>query len=131
MGGYEYREIFIMARTKPRGKQQTISLVGGDYLPHLKTRYEQDIIKKARVRTSNLLGLIGMVFIQGATLPSLVSVVLYGGTPPPLTLLVGVFVGLCFYQARAIRNLKYEWVYACGNTIGLTSNFILILYSLS
>jgi hypothetical protein len=88
-----------------------------------------EVARSQRERTSNLLGLIGMVFIQGATLPSLVNVIWFNGTPPPLTLLVGVFVGLLFYQARAFRNLKYEWVYAIGNTIGLTSNFILILYS--
>ena len=89
-----------------------------------------EVARSQRERTSNLLGLIGMVFIQGATLPSLVNVVLFNGTPPPLSLLVGVFVGLLFYQARALRNLKYEWVYAIGNTIGLLSNLTLILYSL-
>jgi len=87
------------------------------------------ISKAKKERTSNILGLIGMFFIQGATLPSLVDVLFNGGQPPPITLLVGVFVGLLFYQARAIRNIKYEWVYVIGNTIGLTSNFILILYS--
>ena len=87
------------------------------------------ISKAKKERTSNILGLIGMFFIQGATLPSLIDVLFYGGQPPPITLLVGVFVGLLFYQARAIRNIKYEWVYVIGNTIGLTSNFILILYS--
>lgn len=106
-------------------------LVGEDYLPHIKTRHERIIIQAQRQRTNNLLGIVGMVFIQGATLPSLFSVLFLGGTPPPLTLLIGVFVGLCFYQARAIRNLKYEWVYAIGNTIGLTSNFILIWLTLS
>ena len=89
-----------------------------------------EVARSQKERTSNLLGLIGMVFIQGATLPSLVNVVLFNGTPPPLSLLVGVFVGLLFYQARALRNLKYEWVYAIGNTIGLLSNLTLILYSL-
>ena len=113
-----------MAKGKPFG------LVGEDYLPQLKTRQEHRIYQEQRVRTSNLLGLIGMVFIQGATLPSLFSVLLSNGTPPPLTLLVGVFVGLCFYQARAIRNLEREWVYAIGNTIGLISNFLLIAYRL-
>ena len=87
------------------------------------------ISKAKKERTSNILGLIGMFFIQGATLPSLVDVLFNGGQRPPITLLVGVFVGLLFYQARAIRNIKYEWVYVIGNTIGLTSNFILILYS--
>jgi hypothetical protein len=96
----------------------------------LKQNTIDKVANTQRERTSNLLGLIGMVFIQGATLPSLVNVVWFNGTPPPLTLLVGVFVGLLFYQARALRNLRYEWVYAIGNTIGLTSNFILILYSL-
>ena len=113
-----------MAKGKPFG------LVGEDYLPQLKTRQEHRIYQEQRVRTSNLLGLIGMVFIQGATLPSLFSVLLSNGTPPPLTLLVGVFVGLCFYQARAIRNIKTEWVYVIGNTIGLISNATLIALSI-
>ena len=110
-------------------RKPTGNLVGADYLPHLKIKAEQLIIDKQRERTSNLLGLIGMVFIQGATLPSLFNVLMLNGTPPPLTLLVGVFVGLCFYQARALRNLEREWVYAIGNTIGLISNFLLIAYS--
>ena len=110
-------------------RNQKGNLVGADYLPHLKSRQIQHIIDKEKERTSNLLGLIGMLFIQGATLPSLFNVLMLNGTPPPLTLLVGVFVGLCFYQARALRNLEREWVYAIGNTIGLISNFLLIAYS--
>jgi len=111
-------------------KKQTGMMTRADYLPYLQSKHEQLIIDRQRERTSNLLGLIGMVFIQGATLPSLFNVLMLNGTPPPLTLLVGVFVGLCFYQARALRNLEREWVYAIGNTIGLISNFLLIAYSL-
>ena len=110
-------------------KPKPFGIVGEDYLPQLKTRQEQAIYQQQRARTSNLLGLIGMVFIQGATLPSLFGVLFSNGTPPPLTLLVGVFVGLCFYQARAIRNIKTEWVYVIGNTIGLISNATLIFLS--
>ena len=95
-----------------------------------KTTWINRITATTSLRVDDVLGLVGMVFIQGATLPSLVNVVLFNGTPPPLSLLVGVFVGLLFYQARALRNLKYEWVYAIGNTIGLLSNLTLILYSL-
>ena len=104
--------------------------VGSDIYPRIKQQHRVSIENVKRARTNNLLGLVGMFFIQGATLPSLFSVVFANGTPPPLTLLVGVFVGLMFYQARAIRNISTEWVYALGNTIGLLSNGTLIYLSI-
>ena len=104
--------------------------VGSDIYPNIKQRHLVQIESMKKIRTNNMLGLVGMFFIQGATLPSLFSVVFANGTPPPLTLLVGVFVGLMFYQARAIRNFHTEWVYAIGNTIGLLSNGTLIYLSI-
>jgi len=104
--------------------------VGSDIYPNIKQRHLVQIENMKTIRTNNMLGLVGMFFIQGATLPSLFSVVFANGTPPPLTLLVGVFVGLMFYQARAIRNFNTEWVYAIGNTIGLLSNGTLIYLSI-
>ena len=85
-----------------------------------------DVISKdKKERTDNLLGLIGMFFIQGATLPTLYYVLFSNGVIPPLTLVGGVFVGLLFYQARALRNIKREWVYVLGNCFGLVSNGIM------
>ena len=104
--------------------------VGSDIYPNIKQRHLVQIENMKTIRTNNMLGLVGMFFIHGATLPSLFSVVFANGTPPPLTLLVGVFVGLMFYQARAIRNFNTEWVYAIGNTIGLLSNGTLIYLSI-
>ena len=104
--------------------------VGSDIYPNIKQRHLVQIESMKKIRTNNMLGLVGMFFIQRATLPSLFSVVFANGTPPPLTLLVGVFVGLMFYQARAIRNFNTEWVYAIGNTIGLLSNGTLIYLSI-
>lgn len=104
--------------------------VGSDIYPNIKQRHLVQIENMKTIRTNNMLGLVGMFFIQGATLPSLFAVVFANGTPPPLTLLVGVFVGLMFYQARAIRNISTEWVYAIGNTIGLLSNGTLIYLSI-
>ena len=113
-------------------QRKTLSnyVAGNDVYPYIKQRQMEQIVQAKKIRTNNLLGLVGMLFIQGATLPSLFSVVFANGTPPPLTLLVGVFVGLCLYQARALRNLKYEWVYAIGNTVGLLSNGTLIYLSI-
>jgi len=94
--------------------------------------YQSSLIAKlSRLITlsrSDILGLIGMVFIQGATLPTLYNVMFNNGTPPPATLVMGIFIGLIFYQSRAMMNLKKEWVYAIGNSIGLASNFTLLLY---
>ena len=119
-----------MKQTLKQRKALTGYVAGQDVYPYMKQRQLATIEQAQRTRTSNLLGLVGMFFIQGATLPSLFSVVFANGTPPPLTLLVGVFVGLMFYQARAIRNFKTEWVYAIGNTIGLLSNGTLIYLSI-
>ena len=88
---------------------------------------ENDLIidtirKEQKQRTDNILGLIGMFFIQGATLPTLYYVLFANGVIPPLSLVGGVFVGLLFYQARALRNIKREWVYVLGNCFGLLSN---------
>ena len=88
---------------------------------------ENDLIidtirKEQKERTDNILGLIGMFFIQGATLPTLYYVLFVNGVIPPLSLVGGVFIGLLFYQARALRNIKREWVYALGNCFGLLSN---------
>ena len=104
--------------------------VGSDIYPNIKQRHLVQIESMKKIRTNNMLGLVGKIFIQGATLPRSFSVVFANGTPPPLTLLVGVFVGLMFYQARAIRNISTEWVYALGNTIGLLSNGTLIYLSI-
>ena len=120
----------FMKQTLKQRKTLSNYVAGTDVYPYIKQRQLATIEQAQRTRTSNLLGLVGMFFIQGATLPSLFSVVFANGTPPPLTLLVGVFVGLMFYQARAIRNFKTEWVYAIGNTIGLLSNGTLIYLSI-
>ena len=119
-----------MKQTLKQRKTLTGYVAGQDVYPYMKQRHLVKIENVKRARTNNILGLVGMFFIQGATLPSLFSVVFANGTPPPLTLLVGVFVGLMFYQARAIRNFKTEWVYAIGNTIGLLSNGTLIYLSI-
>lgn len=119
-----------MKQTLKQRKTLSNYVAGQDVYPYIKQRQLATIEQAQRTRTSNLLGLVGMFFIQGATLPSLFSVVFANGTPPPLTLLVGVFVGLMFYQARAIRNISTEWVYAIGNTIGLLSNGTLIYLSI-
>ena len=91
---------------------------------------ENDLIidtirKKQKQRTDSILGLIGMFFIQGATLPTLYYVLFSNGVIPPLSLVGGVFIGLIFYQARALRNIKTEWVYVLGNCFGLVSNGIM------
>ena len=95
---------------------------------------KQQKINKIAKRTmstediANTLGLIGMLSLQGATLPSSYNVIFNNGTPPPTELVALVFVGLIFYMVRAIRNIRYEWVYAIGNSVGLMSNGTLLLF---
>ena len=91
-----------------------------------KSDYVVQIISNTSLRVDDLLGLIGMVFIQGATLPVVYLAVFEGGSLPPLIMVASVWVGLVFYTVRAFRNIKYEWVYFIGNCIGLTGNGTLI-----
>ena len=91
-----------------------------------KTTWINRITSTTSLRVDDVLGLVGMVFIQGATLPTIYMAVFEGGTLPPLIMVVLVWVGLVFYTLRAMRNIKYEWVYFIGNCIGLMGNGTLI-----
>ena len=91
-----------------------------------KSTWIDRITSSTSLRTDDILGLVGMVFIQGATLPVVYLAVFEGGKLPPLIMVASVWVGLVFYTVRAFRNIKYEWVYFIGNCIGLTGNGTLI-----
>jgi len=91
-----------------------------------KSNWLDRIYKSTGLRTGDILGLIGMVFIQGATLPVVYDAVVNGGNLPPLIMVVMVWVGLVFYNIRACLNFRYEWVYVIGNCIGLIGNGTLI-----
>ena len=91
-----------------------------------KSDYVVQIVSNTSLRVDDLLGLIGMVFIQGATLPVVYLAVFEGGKLPPLIMVAMVWVGLVFYNIRACRNFRYEWVYVIGNCIGLVGNGTLI-----
>ena len=110
-----------------KSKHQNFGMVGRDILPHLR-QVEKIATRKQRI--DNALVIVGLFFVTVATFPSLVNVVVYGGTPPPATLTGGVCLGLIFYLIRALRNFKTLWGYAIGETIGIISNGTLLALAL-
>lgn len=74
----------------------------------------------------NKLGWAGVVFLQGATLPSMVATLrgVAGATLPPLSLVFMVWTGLLLYFYRAY--LQRDVVYMTSNGIGLVLNSILL-----
>ena len=80
----------------------------------------------------NLLGIVGMFLIQGASVPTIIKVLTAQEVSLPELSLVGmVWAGLILYLIRSLRNLKYEWVYTLGNCCGLLFNGVIIFYILS
>ena len=80
----------------------------------------------------NVLGFVGMILIQGASVPTIIKLTTAQSVSLPELSLVGmVWGGLILYLIRSLRNFKYEWVYTLGNICGLVFNGIMILYILS
>lgn len=75
---------------------------------------------------NNQLGWIGVILLQGATLPSMIGR-LTGGEEavlPPFSMVFMVWLGLGFYLARAIR--QNDVVYITSNGIGMFLNSVLL-----
>lgn len=75
---------------------------------------------------NNALGWIGVVLLQGATLPSMLGRI-FGGEAtalPPLSMVLMVWTGLGFYLARAIR--QNDVVYIVSNGVGMFLNSVLL-----
>lgn len=72
-------------------------------------------------------GYVGMALLQGATLPSLLSVIFNPETAdlPPLLMVLMVWVGLILYFVRAF--VQKDNLYMISNGIGIVLNFILLL----
>ena len=75
-------------------------------------------------RTNNLLGYVGMLFVHTALMPNLIGVFQGTMTTPQIYIPLGVFVGLIFYEIRAIR--QRDWVYIISNGLGLTTNGLML-----
>jgi uncharacterized protein with PQ loop repeat len=74
----------------------------------------------------NQLGWIGVLLLQGATLPSMIDRLTVGtdASLPPLSMVLMVWIGLGFYLARAIR--QNDVVYITSNGIGMFLNSVLL-----
>lgn len=72
-------------------------------------------------------GYAGMVLLQGATLPSIISAIINPATAnlPPLSMVLMVWIGLLLYLARAYA--QRDFLYIISNGIGVVLNFILLL----
>jgi uncharacterized protein with PQ loop repeat len=75
---------------------------------------------------NNQLGWIGVLLLQGATLPSMIDRLTVGtdASLPPLSMVLMVWTGLGFYLARAIR--QNDVVYITSNGIGMFLNSVLL-----
>ena len=73
-----------------------------------------------KISTENFIAVLGIFLIQGALIPSHFS-----GQFPPLSLPTLVFLGLCCYMYKAIKD--NDWVYILSNSIGLTLNLTMII----
>ena len=73
-----------------------------------------------KISTENFIAVLGIFLIQGALLPSHFS-----GEFPPISLPVLVFLGLCCYMYKAIKD--GDWVYMVSNFIGLTLNGSMVI----
>jgi uncharacterized protein with PQ loop repeat len=75
---------------------------------------------------TEILGWLGVVLLQGATLPSMIARVTQGEAAvlPPLTMVLMVWTGLLLYLARAIY--QRDLVYITSNSIGVFLNTVLL-----
>ena len=113
-------------------KQSDIEIIATDKRNDLITEASKKALRHKRF-IDNLLGIVGMFLIQGASVPTIIKIMT---TPqlvslPELSLVGMVWSGLILYLIRSVRNFKYEWVYTLGNCSGLVFNGIMILYILS
>jgi hypothetical protein len=71
-------------------------------------------------------GYLGMVLLQAATLPSIISAIINPGAAdlPPLSMVLMVWIGLILYFARAW--VQKDKLYLISNGIGVVLNFILL-----
>jgi len=75
---------------------------------------------KINITKENFVGVVGILLIQGALIPSHLT-----GEFPPLSLPVLIFLGLCCYMYKAL--IDNDWVYMLSNGIGLTLNGLMII----
>jgi hypothetical protein len=85
------------------------------------------IIKNHFSGVNNQLGWLGVILLQGATLPSMIDRIFGSGEAaalPPLSMVLMVWAGLGLYLVRAIR--QNDLVYCVSNGIGLALNTVLM-----
>lgn len=86
----------------------------------------RSFIKKHIANVNSALGWIGVILLQGATLPSMIGRLTGGAESvlPPLSMVLMIWTGLIFYLIRAIR--QKDAVYIVSNSIGALLNSILL-----
>jgi hypothetical protein len=86
----------------------------------------KDFIQKHFTGANNWLGWVGVICIQGATLPPMVDRLLNPETAvlPPLLMVLMVWLGLFLYLVRAVR--QGDAVYIVSNALGFLLNSILL-----
>jgi len=83
------------------------------------------LTKLRNMPLTDKMGWIGVIFLQGATLPTMIANVLgWSATLPPLSMVLMVWIGLACYFYRAYK--QRDTVYMTSNGIGLFFNTILL-----
>ena len=71
-------------------------------------------------------GYIGMVLLQGATIPATLEIVFeLTSNRPPITMIVMMIIGLFLYLVRSI--VQKDLLYTISNTVGVIANTVLLL----
>lgn len=74
---------------------------------------------------SKIAGWVGMLMLQGATVPQLVETIITGDANlAPLSMVLMVWIGLALYMWRAVADR--DWLYITSNGIGIFFNTLLM-----
>ena len=77
------------------------------------------------MKLSKISGWLGMLLLQGATVPQLLETIITGEADlAPLSMVLMVWVGLALYMWRAIADR--DWLYMTSNGIGIFFNSVLM-----
>lgn len=81
---------------------------------------------KTTERNAEIGGYLGIVLIQGATLPTSISLIMgWSDHLPPLSMVLLVWLGLILFFIRAL--VRFDWLYLISNGIGLLANSLLLI----
>lgn len=77
-------------------------------------------------RVSNIFGIVGILLIQAATLPTIYKLIVGINTNlPPLDMVIMMEMGLACFLFNSVY--KRDWLYTISNSVGLIIETILLV----